>query len=254
MLAEERRARLLNELRDHGYIQVSELAESLHISSATIRRDLTVLEKEGLCIRKRGGAVRNSQGTTLELPYEVKKHHFVEEKKRIAHEALKLVENGDTLILDAGSTTYALAQLLFSKQRLTVVTNDLQIAIKLATNPNVYLVCTGGIARANVYTLQGNQVESFVNTLRVDKTFLGADAIHEDGTIANVNIEEVAIKRAMIKAASQVILLADSSKFDIRGFAKVCDLEDISLIITDTNIPEKAKALLKERGTQFIAT
>ncbi|HEY59329.1 MAG TPA: DeoR/GlpR transcriptional regulator [Anaerolineae bacterium] len=253
MLAEERRAILLNTLRENGYIQVSELAESLNISSATIRRDLTLLEKEGLCIRKRGGAIRSAQGTTLELPYEVKKHRFVEEKNRIAHEAVKLVENGDTIILDAGSTTYTLAQLLSSKQRLTVVTNDLQISVVLAANPNIYLVCTGGIARANVYTLQGAQVESFLETLRVDKTFLGADAIHEDGTIANVNIEEVAIKQAMIKAASQVVLLVDSSKFNVKGFAKVCDLEDINLIITDTNIPEKAENLLRERNTQFKA-
>lgn len=253
MLAEERRAILINALRDTGYIQVTELADDLDISAATIRRDLTLLEKEGFCVRKRGGAIRTSQSTTLELPYEVKRQRNVEEKQHIAREALNLIENGDTIILDSGSTTYALAQLLSQKERLTVVTNDLNIAVTLAANPKIYLVCTGGIARANVFALQGAQVESIISDLRVDKTFLGADAIHSDGTIGNVNIEEVAIKRAMIASASQVILLADSSKFEVAGFANVCDLEDIDLLITDKNITADAKKVLAEHDTRFIS-
>lgn len=253
MLAEERRAILINALRDTGYIQVTELADDLDISAATIRRDLTLLEKEGFCVRKRGGAIRTSQSTTLELPYEVKRQRNVEEKQHIAREALNLIENGDTIILDSGSTTYALAQLLSQKERLTVVTNDLNIAVTLAANPKIYLVCTGGIARANVFALQGAQVESIISDLRVDKTFLGADAIHSDGTIGNVNIEEVAIKRAMIASASQVILLADSSKFEVAGFANVCDLEDIDLLITDKNITADAKKVLVEHDTRFIS-
>jgi len=253
MLAEERRAILINALRDTGYIQVTELADDLDISAATIRRDLTLLEKEGFCVRKRGGAIRTSQSTTLELPYEVKRQRNVEEKQHIAREALNLIENGDTIILDSGSTTYALAQLLSQKERLTVVTNDLNIAVTLAANPKIYLVCTGGIARANVFALQGAQVESIISDLRVDKTFLGADAIHSDGTIGNVNIEEVAIKRAMIASASQVILLADSSKFEVAGFANVCDLEDIDLLITDKNVTNDAKKVLAEHDTRFIS-
>lgn len=253
MIGDERRAILINKLREDGYIQVTELAEELDISSATIRRDLTVLEKEGYCMRTRGGAVRSSQGTTLELPYDLKKQKFVVEKDRIAHEAAALIENGDTLILDAGSTTYALAQLLHDKQRLTVVTNDLQIAISLAANPNIHLVCTGGISRPHVYTLQGSEVVDFLEKLRVDKTFLGADAIHADGSIGNVNIEEVAIKQAMIKVASTVVLLADSSKFSIKGFAKVCDLKDIDILITDAGYPDSIRALLKGTKTKLIA-
>ena len=252
MIAEERRALLIEKLREDGYVQVTEIADELKISSATIRRDLTQLEEEGYCMRTRGGAVRSSQSTTLELPYELKKQKFVVEKDKIAHEAIDLVENGDTLILDAGSTTYALAQLLSNKQRLTVVTNDLQIAISLASSPNIHLICTGGIARPHVFTLQGTEVVDFIKNLKVDKTFLGADAIHEDGSIGNVNIEEVAIKQAMMQAATTVILLADSSKFAIKGFAKVCDLNDVDVLVTDSGCPQKYKLLVKQLKTKLI--
>jgi DeoR family fructose operon transcriptional repressor len=252
MLSEERRAVLINKLREAGYIQATEIAAVLNVSSATIRRDLAQLQEEGFCMRTRGGAVRSSQSTTLELPYELKKQKSVVEKDKIAREAVKQIENGDSLSLDSGSTTYALARLLTEKQRLTVVTNDLQIAILLASNSNIHLVCTGGIARPHVFTLQGTEVVDFIKTLRVDKTFLGADAIHEDGSIGNVNIEEVAIKQAMIKAASSVILLADSSKFLVKGFAEVGTLADVDLLITDSGCPEKMRSTVKETHTKLI--
>ena len=252
MLSEERRAVLINQLRENGYVQATEIAAQLNVSSATIRRDLVQLQEEGFCTRTRGGAVRSSQSTTLELPYELKKQKFVIEKEKIAREAVKLIENGDTLILDSGSTTYALARLLTEKQRLTVVTNDLQIATLLAANSNIHLICTGGIARPFVFTLQGTEVVDFIQTLRVDKTFLGADAIHADGSIGNVNIEEVAIKRAMIKAASSVMLLVDSSKFSVKGFAEIGTLADVDMVITDENCPGKMKTVIKESSTKLI--
>ena len=254
MLAEERKALLIKRLRNDGYIQVTDLANELSLSSATIRRDLIELEKEGLCIRKRGGAVRSSQGVTMELPYDVKKYRNTAAKDRIASEALKLVDNGDTILLDAGSTTYTLASLLHAKDRLTVVTHDLNIAHKLAANPNINLICTGGVARANVYTLQGAQVVDFIRNLKVDKSFIGADAIHTDGTISNVNIEEVPIKQAMIKAANQVILLTDSSKFGLTGFAKVCDVSDLDYVITDNNIQEEFVGCCDGKDVQVLIT
>jgi DeoR family fructose operon transcriptional repressor len=181
----------------------------------------------------------------MEMPYNIKRHEMVDEKDRIAQEALRYVKDGDTFILDAGSTTYALAMLLNTKARVTVVTNDLKIATKLSENPNINTICTGGVARTSVYSLQGTLTESFIKDIKVDKTFLGADAINQDGVISNVNIEEVAIKKAMIKAADQTILLADSSKFTKSGFYRVCDLEDIDILITDSGISEKSLELVE---------
>lgn len=252
MIAVERRANLLQELNKSDYVQVAELARKFGISTATIRRDLSEMETEGLCIRKRGGAIRSNQGVTLELPYNIKQNQYIEEKKRIAETAVSWVQDGDTLILDAGSTSYAVACLLSYKRRITVVTNDLQIAVRLAANPGISLICTGGIARPNVFSLQGSQVESFFNNLKVDKTFLGADAIHSDGTVSNVNIEEVPIKQAMLRAAKQVILIADSSKFEKTGFAKVCHLSDIAVIITDSGISKSALDLIGSLNIKVI--
>jgi len=252
MLAEERRALLQEKLLEDGYIQITEIADAFDISSATIRRDLITMEKEGICIRKRGGAVRASQGVTLEVPYEIKRHKNIEEKKRIARAAVDLIENGDTILLDAGSTTYALATFLHEKKNLTVVTHDLNIAVKLAGNPKINLICTGGVARTNVYSLQGTQVVDFIRGLKVDKSFIGADAIHDDGTIGNVNIEEVPIKQAMIKAAKQVILLADASKFDITGFAQVANIDEIDVLITDKNATDEDLAFCEQRDIYVI--
>lgn len=243
ILAEERRAILLRELNETGYLQAAEMAEKLNSTAITIRRDLSLMEAEGLCIRKRGGAVRSSQSVTLELPYQLKQNSRTAEKKRIAEEAVKLVKPGSTIILDAGSTTFALAHLLAHK-RLTAVTNDLQIAVKLTANSNINLICTGGIARPNVFSLHGSQVEAFIRSLRVDITFLGADAIHKDGTVSNVNLEEALLKQAMIRAADRVILLADSSKFNKTGFAKVCNLMDLDMIITDSGISSENREFL----------
>jgi DeoR/GlpR family transcriptional regulator of sugar metabolism len=252
MIGEERRALILKKLSENRYVQVSDLAEEFEVTTVTIRRDLDEIEAEGLCIRKRGGAIRVNPGVTMEMPYDIKRLEMVAEKERIARTALDLIDDGDTFILDAGSTTYALALLLNTKIQITVVTNDLKIAVKLAENPKINLICTGGVARTSVFSLQGAVAESFIRNIKVDKTFMGADAIHADGTISNVNIEEVSIKQAMIKAADQTILLADSSKFMNSGFFKVCDLSDIDLIITDDGISEKTRELIISKNARSI--
>jgi len=252
MISAERRAILIQTLNTSGYIEVSNLASQLGVSGITLRRDLEELEQEGLCMRVRGGAVRRDQGVTLELPYELKKSQNLSEKRRIGERAAEFVEPGDTIIIDAGSTTYALATSLITKKRIVVVTNDLYIAVKLAANPDINLVCTGGSVRPNVFSLQGSQVETFIHGLRVDKTFLGADAIHPDHTISNVNLEEVPIKQAMVHAAKQVFLLADSTKFQKTGFAKVCDLSEVNKLITDKGMPRDKIDQYKSLGIEIV--
>ncbi len=236
MLSEERQAILLQELQTKGYAQVNEMADRLNVTPITIRRDFAALEQQGKCSRTRGGAVQTGQGTTPELPYEIKAQRHVPEKQRIALAAARHIHEGDIIILDSGSTTFQLARQLLPRRQLTVVTNDLKIASLLAVNPSITLICTGGVSRANVYTLLGSQTEQFLKTIKVDKTFLAADAIHPDGVISNVNLDEVPVKQAMLQAGSQGILLADSSKFGVRGFARVCGINDLNLVITDDGL------------------
>lgn len=239
MLSEERQANLLRELQTKGYAQVNEMADRLQVTPITIRRDFAALEQQGKCSRTRGGAVQTGQGTTPELPYDIKAQQHIPEKQRIALAAAAHIHEGDIIILDSGSTTYQLARQLLPRRQLTVVTNDLKIASLLAVNPSITLICTGGASRANVYTLLGSQTEQFLKTIRVDRTFLGADAIHPDGIVSNVNLDEVAIKQAMLSAGSQRILLADSSKFGVRGFARVCEIKDLDLVITDDGLEKE---------------
>jgi len=246
MLAEERRAVLLQELQHDGYLEIARTSARLGVSSATIRRDLAHLDREGQLVRTRGGAVPAVRSTTLEIPYDIKRAHNIEEKRRIAVAAAEMVHDGETLVLDSGSTTYQLALQLVHRHSLTVVTNDLHIAVKLAAHPHINLICTGGTARTNVFALLGLQAEAFLKGLCVNKTFLGADAIHADGVVANVNLDEVPVKQAMLHAGEQVILLADATKFELSGFAKVCNLADIHTLITDSRISKRTLSLLTE--------
>ena len=244
MISEERRARLMKLISERGYVQVTDLVKQFDVSPVTIRRDLETMEKEGLLIRKRGGAIRRSQGVTMELPYIIKQVQNIEIKKRIAEQALGMVEDGFSVILDSGSTTFELAQQLVTKTRLSVVTNDLYIATKLAANPDINLICTGGVARSNVFSLQGAIAETCIRNLRVEITFLGADAIHPDGGIYNVNIDEVSVKHAMIESAPKVVLLVDSSKFEVCGFAKICSLSQIDTVITDDRVSDETREMI----------
>lgn len=245
MLTEERRALILRKINENQFVQVTDLADKFGVTQVTIRRDLDTLHEDGLCIRKHGGAISNKPGVMLEMPYNIKRHEMVAEKHRIAKYAIDLINDGETFILDSGSTIYALALLLKTKVRITVTTNDLMIAVKLAENPKINLICTGGMVRASVYSLEGSLTETVIHNMRVDKTFLGADAIFQDGTVSNVNMQEVNIKRAMIKASDQTILLADSSKFSKKGFYKICDLKDIDILITDKGISEEVLEMIQ---------
>ncbi len=247
MFPAERRAKLINLLTASGFLQVGEISRQLEISPITVRRDLQELEKEGICIRKRGGAISRNRSATMELPYAIKQVQNADVKKRIAEAALQFVESGDSLILDSGSTTYALAARMVTRRHLYVVTNDLYVASKLATNPEINTICTGGNVRPNVFSLQGNLAENCFRNLKVDTTFLGADAVHDDGCIYNVNIEEVPIKQEMIQAATKVILLADSTKFILQGFAKVCELNAIDSVITDEGITPEQQEMIRSR-------
>lgn len=249
MISEERRARLMKLISERGYVQVTDLVEEFGVTPVTIRRDLQIMEQEGLLIRKRGGAIRRNQGVTMELPYIIKQVQNVDIKKRIAEVALRMVEDGHSVLLDSGSTTFELAQQLVTKNRLSVVTNDLYIATKLAANPDINLICTGGVARTNVFSLQGAIAENCIRNLRTDITFLGADAIHSDGGIYNVNIDEVSVKLAMIESAPRVVLLADSSKFKVCGFAKICSISQIQTIITDDGISIETREMIKSFST-----
>lgn len=241
MLVSTRRREILHRLRSDGYVEARELAAHLGVDSSTIRRDLDALAKAGQIHRTHGGArlIARAPG---ELPYAVKLAENRAEKSAIAAVAARRVGDGETVILDSGSTTYEVAVALRDRQGLTVITNDLRIAKFVATMPDIRLLVTGGELLGSVFTLVGERAVEFLSDYAADWTFLGVDAIHPRIGITNSNSLAVPVKRAMIDAASATVVVTDSSKFGQRALTRVAGLEDVHRVITDHRLTAEAAA------------
>jgi DeoR/GlpR family transcriptional regulator of sugar metabolism len=234
---EDRRERLHRLLQENGYQAVGVLAQELGASVSTVRRDLAELAASGLLYRTHGGALPLAGYSTTHEPTLLEKQRLlVQEKRRIGQAAASLVRPGETVILDSGSTTWQVGQALRARTPLTVVTNDIKILWDLANTPGLTLISTGGILRANVYTLLGSEAVRFLEGLTVNWSFLGADAVDPRAGITNVNLEEVAVKRAMLHAGRTRVLVTDHTKFGKAVFARVCELTELHQIITDLGL------------------
>jgi len=233
----ERQHEILRHLYLAGYVEVKELAATLDVDLSTIRRDLETLAHEGRVQRTHGGA-RPPAGA-VDLPYAVKQGERLAAKRGIATAACALVRDGDSVLLDAGSTTYVLATELRNRRNLTIVTNDLLIANVVADYPGVRLLVAGGELLTSTYTLCGERAVAFLQDLRVDWAFLGADAVDIDSGITNTNTLEVPLKRMMIAVASHSVVLADSSKFGQRALVRVAEISEVDRIVTDDQLDEQ---------------
>ncbi|MEU2001476.1 DeoR/GlpR family DNA-binding transcription regulator [Rhodococcus sp. NPDC019627] len=236
MSATTRRGEILQRLHVDGYVEAKVLSRELGVDASTIRRDLDTLVRSGQAERTHGGA-RPVTGASSEIPYAVKKTERRPEKIAIARRAAQHVADGDTVILDSGSTTYQVALELRHKADLTIITNDLRIGKYVATIPAVRLLVTGGELLGSVFTLVGERAVDFLSDYSADWAFLGADAIDPAAGITNTNTLEVPLKRAIISAAARTIVLADSSKFGHRALAKVAAIDEVESILTDSGLP-----------------
>lgn len=246
----ERQKRILDYVNESKKATVSELSELIGVSKVTIRRYINELESKGLVIKTHGGVLSLKSDLNNEIPYSSKKDLNAAEKQKIGEAASQLVEEGDVIILDAGSTTHKIVKYLDDKH-ITVITNDIKIAFELAVKPNINLILTGGVTQKHLYTIIGFETEKFLHKVHVHKTFLGADAINLENGITNRTLEEVAIKQAMIKAAEKVILVVDHSKLNKKAFADVCKLEAIDTIVIDS-IDETYQKAFREKGIHVI--
>ncbi|MFE2995747.1 DeoR/GlpR family DNA-binding transcription regulator [Nocardia sp. NPDC059246] len=239
MLASSRRREILGRLITDGYAGAKELAQELGVDTSTIRRDLDMLERDGQIQRTHGGA-RPVPGVTADLPYSQKRGVRLSEKAAIARVAAARIEDGDTVILDSGSTTYEVAVALRHREELTVITNDLHIAEYVAGLNRFRLLVAGGEVLGTVYTLVGDRTVEFLSDYAADWTVLGADAVDVRSGITNTNTLEVPVKRAMVAAARSTIVVADSSKFGHRALAKVAGLDEVDLLVTDAALDAAA--------------
>jgi DeoR/GlpR family transcriptional regulator of sugar metabolism len=240
MRTEQRRREILRQLYLTGYVPAKELATGLRVNVSTIRRDLEVLARDGHLQRTHGGARICSGG--VDVPYAVKQRRNLAAKRAIGSAACAFVRDGDRVILDSGSTTYQLAVELRKRQDLTIITNDLVIGQMVADYTGVRLLMTGGELLSTTYSLVGATALMLIKEIRVDWTFLSADAIDAEIGLTNTNTLEIALKQAMLAAARRVIVLVDSSKFGPPALVHVADIDEVDIILTDDQLDESKVA------------
>jgi len=234
----ERQKKIIEFIEMNTSAQIHELAERFHVSEATIRRDLDDLDKQGALRRTHGGAIKMNRSTSYENVYAEKIALMTEEKYRIAEYAARLVHAGDTVMIDSGTTTFFVAQALSSVENLTIITNDLFIACQMSIHPSSTLIVTGGTRRQGRQELVGTITENFLRETHVDIAFIGADGIDANSGITNANFSEVGVKRLMMNAAMRSVVVADHSKFGRVALARVCDLSEAGLLLTDNGIDD----------------
>ncbi len=247
MLPAQRQARIIQQLQENGFVEISRLCAQFAADRSTIRRDLEQLEVHGAVQRIRGGAIAGPTSGQADIPYKVKRIEHTPAKQAIGRWAASLVRDSEAVLLDSGSTTFQIALALRQRRDISVITNDLNVAMCLAESPRIQLIVTGGILLESVYTLVGPRAVEELSTLHVDRVFLGADAIHHQAGITNITFVEVDVKRAMIAAAREVVVVADSSKFEHRALATVCRLDEIDFIVTDDGLDTEVRQLYSNR-------
>ena len=245
MLVGQRRNRIIELLKENHSISVSDLCEILEASEATIRRDLSILENSGKLERTHGGAIYNeSNRINIEDVLSSREGKFLLEKQLIAKKAFDLLENHDTIVLDAGTTTYELAYLIGqSNLHLTIVTNSMIVFKELAKNPNVELIILGGKVRTNTLASVGSAAVELMQRLFVDKAFLGTNGINLNEGFTTTDMDEAGIKRAMIQSSKQRVILADNSKFNKVYINQFAPVSMVDIIVTDD---QTNKELLNE--------
>jgi DeoR/GlpR family transcriptional regulator of sugar metabolism len=252
-----RRAQIADTVRQRGVARVSELADLFQVSEVTIRNDLIRLEQEGQLVRDRGGAIAidgtsntNAVHSLLSVEHRSVLHH--EEKQRIARVAAQMVKPGDTIIMDAGTTVVEMAPHLSNVSPLTVVTNALNVATEMGASTNAQIILLGGTLSRESSSTVGPLAEQSLNGMVVQKLFLGTQALDLDNGLTDTTLEIAQVKREMIRAARQVILLTDSSKWGSAGFIKVVPLTAVHTVITDTNLPDDARAAVERLDIHLI--
>ena len=249
----ERHKHILDCLARDGYVRVDEMAKELDVTTVTIRKDLKYLEEKKLLYRTHGSASPvNPQTQEVEVREKEKIH--IDEKRRIAMAAAQLIEPDDSIIIASGSTVQMLGDFIQPQGHLTVVTSSLKTAVQLNSMDRVDVIQLGGNVRKNSLSVVGVYTSQFFEQITCSKLFLGVDGIDLDYGITNSNIEEALLNIKMIEASQRTIIMADSSKFGRRGFGRICNLDRIDVIITDSGITASVARAIEDAGIELIIT
>lgn len=246
----ERRRIILEELEKNNQVKMTDLFRLFNVSKVTLRKDLQYLESKNLLIRSRGGAMLPVKMAD-DLSVKQRMVLNLKQKKAIASAAAAMIGEGDTIILDSGTTIIQLACLLHKVQNLTVITNALDIALKLSEFEHLKIIVPGGIFRKNSFSLVGVFALDNFSMFRADRYFVSADGINEDGVFTS-NLEEGQLAKLILSNAKETVLLIDSSKFDRMGIINYSSLEKFHTLITDKNLPKKYHKILSDLGVKVI--
>jgi DeoR family transcriptional regulator of aga operon len=250
LLIGERRQYIVAMAQQHGRVLVEELAQSLGISRITIRKDLDYLQSRGALQRTHGGALLPGVGALSDPSLQEKEGRHSSEKQRIAAAAVSLVQEGQCVLLDSGTTTTAIAKGLKKFSRLTIITNAVNIAAELG-GTDFEVLLTGGTLRKNSFSLVGPLAEDMLRDMNADILFLGVDGFDLEVGLTTPNLMESRVNRAMVKAAATVVAVCDSTKFNRRSLSKIVEASAIHHVITDSNLPQATAEALRSANIKL---
>lgn len=251
MLAAERRNLILEKLQEEKRVVVSELSQEYGVSEETIRRDLEKLEKDGLATKSYGGATLN-ENTSIDMPFNVRKKKNVAGKQRIADLVAGLVGDGEHIILDASTTAVFIAKALRQKERLTVITNSLEIMIELSDMPGWNIISTGGSLKEGYLALFGPRAAAGFSAFHVEKAIFSCKGFDPEQGITEADEQFSQSKQVMMKSADTKILAVDSSKFGQVAFSRVCSLNEIEIVATDRKPEARWLDLFEKYGIECV--
>lgn len=251
MLRSERRAKILEIIKENGFAEVKKLQELLNVTPLTIRRDLNALGKQNLIKKTYGGAeLVREEGTSIEPYYETKFYFNLEKKQAIGKIAVEFINDGDTLIIDNGTTTFQMVLSMKTKnfKNLTILVNDIKIAQELCKIKNLKVILIGGMINSQHYSTYGIYASNILSEIKSNKVFLGIDGLSMENGISCSSLDDGPLKRLMIQSSKEKIVLADSSKFNKDVFYKICGWDMIDTVITDEGMPKEYIDFFKNKN------
>lgn len=247
----ERHKYILSALQRDGFVKVVDVAKRLDVTTVTVRKDLKMMEEKGLLYRTHGSAT-SVNPHAIDRTEKEKEKIQTKEKELIGLFASGLIKEGDSIIINSGSTVCALAEQIKPVGRLTVVTPSIRVTSILSEVDGVNVTQLGGVFRRSSMSVIGSYAFRFLENITCSKLFLGVDGIDADFGVTTSNIEEAELNRAMINVALKVIVLCDSSKFGRKGFGRICGLDKIDVVVTDSGISDSMLKILEENGIEVI--
>ena len=251
LMAEERRTQILQIVRTTGRAKVNELTHLFNTSAVTIRNDLNELHQRGLVVRSHGGAML-PDSILREPPVLERLKEHSDEKQRIGARAAALINDGETIILDSGTTTLEIARHLKKKQALHVITNGVNIAAELLDARDVQTFIVGGTVRGESASISGRFSEEMFDQFSADKLFLSGAGCDLEFGVSGANLEETMVNRAMLRISREIILVADASKFSKRSMTRIVPFSEIDTVISDTGLGEETQVKLRALGCNLI--